>query len=72
MIYAPDKDWADMVIRQVSVFPKGKNDDLVDTVSMALRHLRELGMMTRAPERHAEIEEMRRAPTQDPAPLYPA
>jgi hypothetical protein len=28
MIWAPDKEWAEMVIRQVSSFPKGKHDDL--------------------------------------------
>ena len=72
MIYAPDKVWADMVIQQVGIFPKGKHDDLVDTVSQALRHLRDLGMMQRAPERTAELDEMRRAPTQDPVPLYPS
>jgi len=72
MIYAPDKDWADIVIQQVSVFPKGKHDDLVDTVSQALRHLRDLGMMQRAPERIAELDEIKRLPTKEPAPLYPA
>jgi predicted phage terminase large subunit-like protein len=28
MIYAPDKTWAEQVIRQVASFPKGKHDDL--------------------------------------------
>jgi predicted phage terminase large subunit-like protein len=28
MVYAPNKDWAEMVIRQVSSFPRGKHDDL--------------------------------------------
>ena len=72
MVYAPDKIWADMVIQQVSVFPKGKHDDLVDTVSQALRHLRDLGMMQRATERTAELDELRRQPTKEPAPLYPS
>lgn len=57
MVYAPNKDWAEMVIRQVSSFPRGKHDDLVDTVSMGLKHLRDVGMLTRAPERLAEIED---------------
>ncbi len=56
MVYAPNKDWAEMVIRQVSSFPRGAHDDLVDTVSMGLKHLRDMGMLTRAPERMAEIE----------------
>ena len=71
MIYAPDRQWADMVIRQCEVFPKGKHDDLVDTVSMALRHLRETGLLVRAPERMAEIDAGRRHVGKEPAPLYP-
>ena len=71
MIYAPDRQWADLVIRQCEVFPKGKHDDLVDTVSMALRHLRETGLLVRAPERMAEIDAGRRHVGAAPAPLYP-
>ena len=71
MIYAPDRQWADAVIRQCEVFPKGKHDDLVDTVSQALRHLRETGLLVRAPERMAEIDAGRRHVGAEPAPLYP-
>lgn len=71
MIYAPDRGWADTVIRQCETFPKGKHDDLVDTVSMALRHLRETGLLVRAPERIAEIDAGRRHVGKTPAPLYP-
>jgi predicted phage terminase large subunit-like protein len=71
IVYAPDRAWADMVIRQCEVFPKGKHDDLVDTVSMALRHLRETGLLVRAPERIAEIDAGRRHVGSPPAPLYP-
>jgi predicted phage terminase large subunit-like protein len=71
MVYAPDKDWAEQVIRQCSVFPKGKNDDLVDTVSMSLNHLRSVGMLTRAAERLAELEEAQRFEGNGgDAPLY--
>lgn len=71
MIYAPDRAWADKVITQCENFPRGKNDDLVDTVSQAIRHLRDLGMLTRAPERRAEIEDDMRLRGGPPAPLYP-
>jgi predicted phage terminase large subunit-like protein len=71
MIYAPDKEWAEMVIRQVSSFPRGKHDDLVDTVSMALRHLRDLGLLTRSPERLAEIDQSKDySAHKTPPPLY--
>ena len=39
-IYTPSRPWADMVINQVSQFPKGKHDDIVDTVSMAMKFLK--------------------------------
>ena len=73
MVHAPDRQWADMVIQQVGQFPKGKHDDLVDTVSMALRHLREMGMLTRFAERTEEIEDMKRYIGKSYSqPLYPA
>jgi predicted phage terminase large subunit-like protein len=57
MVYAPTKDWAEMVIRQTASFPRGAHDDLVDTVSMALSHLRVTGHLVRAVERMREIED---------------
>jgi predicted phage terminase large subunit-like protein len=71
VIHAPDKHWSDMVIRQCEVFPKGAHDDLVDTVSMALRFMRERNLLVRAPERMAEIDAGRRHTGAKPAPLYP-
>lgn len=71
MVYTPDRHWADTVIRQCEVFPKGKHDDLVDTVSQALRHLRELGVLSRSAERLAEVEEGMRCRGGAPPPLYP-
>jgi len=70
MIYAPDRTWADQVITQVSTFPKGKHDDLVDTVSMALRHLREIGLLTRGDEFTADLEAQMQHVGSPPAPLY--
>lgn len=71
MVYAPDRAWADITITQVGVFPHGRHDDLVDTVSQALRHLRDLGLLIRAPERLAEIEQAKQYTGRAPAPLYP-
>ncbi|MGH7744507.1 MAG: hypothetical protein ACREQ5_06755, partial [Candidatus Dormibacteria bacterium] len=44
LIFAPDRKWADKVITQCEVFPKGARDDLVDTVTQALRYLRSIGL----------------------------
>ena len=72
MVYAPNKQWAEMVIKEVGQFPKGKHDDIVDTVSMALRHLRDMGLLTRAQERMEEIENSKVYPGGPDVPLYPA
>lgn len=72
MVYAPDRTWADTVITQVGQFPKGKHDDLVDTVSMSIRHLRDIGLLTRSQERIEELERMKVYPGKQDAPLYPA
>jgi predicted phage terminase large subunit-like protein len=56
LVFAPNYQWADMVIQQVGQFPKGKHDDLVDTVSMAMRHLRDTGLILRPSEWQAELD----------------
>ena len=70
LIYAPDRSWADQVITQVSTFPKAKHDDLVDTVSMALRHLREIGLLVRGDEFTADLESQMNFVGSAPPPLY--
>jgi len=70
MVYAPAKDWAEMVIRQVSSFPKGSHDDLVDTVSMGVKHLRDIGLLTRSEERFRETEDAKQYRGPPPTPLY--
>lgn len=70
LVYAPDRKWADLVITQVEQFPKGKHDDFVDTVSQALKHLRDTGVLVRSAERMAEIEDMK-VLSRAPEPLYP-
>jgi len=70
LVYAPDKSWADMVITQSAIFPKGKHDDLVDTVSMALRHLRKTGMIARPEEAQNDYESSIQHRGAPPAPLY--
>ncbi len=57
MIYAPDKAWADKVIKQCSVFPKGSHDDLVDSMSQALRYLRDQGFALNREESAMESAE---------------
>ena len=70
LIYAPDKSWADQVITQAVSFPKAKHDDLVDTISMALRYLRRTGMIQRPEEAQDDNDRSRQHQGAPPPPLY--
>ena len=75
LIYAPDRAFADMVITQVGAFPKGKHDDLCDTVSQSLNYLRTTGILIRSQERLAEIEATKadyKSNRMAGEPLYPS
>lgn len=54
MVYAPAREWADLVIDEMAVFPKGKRDDLTDSTTQAIKHLRDTGMAQSDDEAHAE------------------
>ena len=56
-VYAPDKDWADKVITEAEVFPRGKHDDLVDSTAMAIKYLRERNLLQRPEEIIAQIKD---------------
>lgn len=71
LIYAPDRPWADMVINQASQFPRGKHDDLVDTASMSLKHLRDIGLLVRGSEWTAQLDQGRMHTGSNDEPLYP-
>ena len=63
MIYAPAEiddqgnvrwlDWADEIIREASSFPHGTHDDIVDSMGMALKYLRDNGFAIRKDEARA-------------------
>jgi predicted phage terminase large subunit-like protein len=42
-VYAPVRDWSDMVITEMSVFPTGRYDDLTDSTTQAIKWLRDNG-----------------------------
>jgi predicted phage terminase large subunit-like protein len=73
LVYAPIKQWSEMVIAQVGQFPKGKHDDLVDTVSMAMRHLRDTGSILRPDEWRSEVQDsISFKGNENLSPLYPS
>ncbi len=70
-VFAPDRSWSDMVITECEQFPRGKHDDLVDTVTQALRWLRDRGFLVRTDEHQAALHEMSMHRGAGPKPLYP-
>lgn len=54
MIYAPDREWAAMVKEEMGLFPHGKHDDLTDSATQAIKHLRDTGLIRSDEERRAE------------------
>ncbi len=78
MVYAPVfpdtgmfREFAGMVVDEVSIFPHGSNDDLVDSTSMAMRYMRDNGFMIRTEEKELDdTEEMLYRGRE--LPLYPA
>ena len=72
LVYCPDKAWADEVISQCMRFPKAKHDDLVDTVSMAMRYLRRSGFILRTDEVSQQYDDSRHHIGRQPEPLYGA
>jgi predicted phage terminase large subunit-like protein len=71
MIWAPaNRQFIENVIRECEIFPKGQHDDLVDTVSLALRYLRDAGFaLTREEYSHEVVEDLTFRPQQ--GALYP-
>jgi len=70
LVYAPERTWAEAVINQVAQFPKGKHDDLTDTLSMAMKYLRESGLIVRSSEHSSALDSSRMLEDKS-GPLYP-
>jgi predicted phage terminase large subunit-like protein len=65
-------DWAEMVIDEMAVFPKGKYDDLTDSTCQALNYLRSVGLgIFDESIAAAEREAGRRVPRFQQAGIYP-
>jgi predicted phage terminase large subunit-like protein len=52
------RKWAEKVVDQMSTFPKGAHDDLVDTATMAIKYLRDTGLLLRAEEHSRNVTEI--------------
>lgn len=71
MVYAPERGWADEVIKQCATFPYGSEDDLYDTVTQALKHLRDSGLIRSDEDRRAEELEAVKHKGAPKRPHYP-
>jgi predicted phage terminase large subunit-like protein len=54
MIFAPNRDWAEVVINEMQIFPAGRYDDLTDSSTQALKYLRDVGLAQSDKEAHEE------------------
>lgn len=77
LIYAPGykdgswREWVEMVISECAIFPRGAHDDLVDSLTQALRYLRDIGLAERPIEATTRAKERLMFRGQKPGPLYP-
>jgi predicted phage terminase large subunit-like protein len=69
-VFAPHTDWAQMVIDEMAVFPKGKTDDLTDSATQAINYLRRMGLAP-SDEEMAYEEAQRREYKGKLTPIYP-
>lgn len=69
-VWAPEREWSDLVLDEMSVFPKGRYDDLTDSATAALRHLRGLGLLANRDELKSDEEQRSRLRRKTSA-LYP-
>jgi len=66
-----DREWCDMLISEMASFPRAPHDDLTDSATQALSHLRRIGLAVHEAEiKRDELEQMMFKP--EPKPLYGA
>jgi predicted phage terminase large subunit-like protein len=74
MVYVPYplREWGEKTIEEMAVFPKGKYKDLTDSMTQAIKHLRDLGLLRSDDEvRRSQREELEKEQKRKHKPLYP-
>lgn len=59
IVYAHDREWADLVIDEAASAPKGRYKDLTDSMTQALKYLRDQGLIEHTHEVEAADYESR-------------
>lgn len=60
LVYAPDEEtapWLEKILEQCETFPRATHDDLVDSVSMALKFMKDQGLIAHNFETAAELRD---------------
>jgi hypothetical protein len=64
------RQWAELVINEMEVFPKHRYDDLTDATTQAIKYIRDNGLLRTDQEEHVwAMDGVRHKPR--PKPLYP-
>jgi predicted phage terminase large subunit-like protein len=74
LVWHPNTEWAQGLIDESSIFPRGSHDDRVDAMVQGMRHLRDHGILQRRQEARWHEQQMA-ATARDraiPRPLYTA
>lgn len=71
LVYAPDRDWADMVMDEMQSFPRGRYKDLTDSATQAMKFMRDAGLIVHRHETEFAEQEARQI-RRRAGPLYPA
>lgn len=51
LVWAPEREWSDMAISEANGFPKGRYKDVTDSMTQALKYVRDIGLLIRPEER---------------------
>jgi predicted phage terminase large subunit-like protein len=71
MIPWPLRDWGEMLQDEMAIFPKGKTDDLTDSATQAIKHLRSLGLLSSSDNESRAARDESLKPKKQMKPLYP-
>jgi predicted phage terminase large subunit-like protein len=62
MVWAPDTEWAELLVEECAAFPNGDNDDMVDSTTMAMDRFRRGNFISLATDDNEEGEKRELVP----------
>lgn len=70
LVWTPERRWARAVVDECASLPKGKHDDLADSTTLAIKHLRRTGLLQLPAERQIDLRNAIALPGQTKALPY--